>query len=249
VESVDVVQTNNDRITVRVDDAFLKIDANHERIEREAEAMNLVPVPTPSVLWCKPPALALRALRGRPLGHLGKPSTAGPAAWAAAGAVIRTLHDAPLPPWPGKSVDELRAVLVRESDWLIVNEVLPADVIERNRSMAEEVLRTWTPVFTHGDLHIEHVFSDGDAITGIIDWSEAGPGDAMFDLASLTLGQDANVADVIAGYGPGVDRRAIASWQSWRCLKAIRWLSENGYGDPKDLPETAILRSLASRGR
>ncbi|TGB15155.1 hypothetical protein E2651_03805 [Streptomyces sp. MZ04] len=28
---------------------------------------------------------------------------------------------------------------------------------------------------THGDLQIAHVFVDGDEITGIVDWSEAGP--------------------------------------------------------------------------
>jgi aminoglycoside phosphotransferase (APT) family kinase protein len=41
-------------------------------------------------------------------------------------------------------------------------------------------------VFTHGDLQIAHVFVDVDEITGVVDWSEAGQGDALFDLASLT---------------------------------------------------------------
>ena len=34
-----------------------------------------------------------------------------PAAWAAAGVAARQLHDAPLPPWPGRSVDEIVAQL------------------------------------------------------------------------------------------------------------------------------------------
>jgi aminoglycoside phosphotransferase (APT) family kinase protein len=37
------------------------------------------------------------------------------------------------------------------------------------------------------NLQITHVFVDGDEITGVIDWSEAGQGDALFDLAVLTL--------------------------------------------------------------
>jgi aminoglycoside phosphotransferase (APT) family kinase protein len=41
-------------------------------------------------------------------------------------------------------------------------------------------------VFAHGDLQITHVFIDGDEITGVIDWSEAAQGDALYDLASLT---------------------------------------------------------------
>jgi aminoglycoside phosphotransferase (APT) family kinase protein len=46
--------------------------------------------------------------------------------------------------------------------------------------------RSPTPVFTHGDLQITHVFADGDEITGVIDWSEAGQGDALFNLATPT---------------------------------------------------------------
>jgi len=49
-------------------------------------------------------------------------------------------------------------------------------VVSRNRHLAEAVLRPWTLVFTHGDLHIEHVFIEDDKITGIIDWSEASTG-------------------------------------------------------------------------
>jgi aminoglycoside phosphotransferase (APT) family kinase protein len=37
-------------------------------------------------------------------------------------------------------------------------------------------LRPWTPVFTHSDLQLTHVFVAGDEITGVIDWSEAGQG-------------------------------------------------------------------------
>ena len=51
--------------------------------------------------------------------------------------------------------------------------------------------------------------------------------------------------DFIAGYGEDVDREIVRAWWAWRCLVVIRWLSENGYGSPEALPETAILRSLA----
>ena len=66
--------------------------------------MARAPIPTPEVLWRKPPVLALAALPGTALGRLGEPSTSSPAAWAAAGAAARMLHDAPLPPWPGRSL-------------------------------------------------------------------------------------------------------------------------------------------------
>ena len=34
-----------------------------------------------------------------------------------------------------------------------------------------------------------------------------------------------------------------SAWWSWRCLVVIRWLYENGYGDPQTFPEAAVLRS------
>ena len=60
------------------------------------------------------------------------------------------LHDAPLPPWPGRSRDEIASHLDAECEWLITNGVLPTDLVTRNREIAEAALRPWTPVFAHG---------------------------------------------------------------------------------------------------
>ncbi|MGW3953330.1 phosphotransferase family protein [Streptomyces sp. NPDC004752] len=222
---------------------FLKVDADQARIDVEVQAMALAPVPTPKVLWCKPPVLAIAAVPGTALGRLGEPSTASPAGWAAAGAVVRKLHDAPLPPWPGRGPDELVADLDGESEWLVTNGVLPADLVTRNRLVAEAALRPWTPVFTHGDLQIAHVFVDGDEITGIIDWSEADRGDALYDLAALTLGHEKHLGDVIAGYGTDVDLDVIRAWWSLRSLLEVRWLVEHGFDPSAPGCEIDVLRS------
>ena len=243
VEEIQVVVAHTDRATLRIGDLFLKIDTDQARTDVEVEAMAMAPVPTPEILWRRPPVLALGAVPGRALGRLEEPSTASPAAWAAAGAAIRTLHDAPLPPQPGRSLEELAARLADECDWLVDNAVLPVDVVARNRRVAETVLRPWTPVFIHGDLQITHVFVDGDEVTGIIDWSEASQGDGLYDLATLTLAHEEHLEDVIAGYGEDVDLDLIRAWWSFRSLVAIRWLSENGYGSPEEFPEVAVLRS------
>src|SRR4051812_44571177 len=158
VDEVEVVVAHRERATLRVGDVFVKIDADQSRTDVEVEAMAMAPIPTPEVLWRKPPVLALAALPGTALGRLGEPSTASPAAWAAAGAAARMLHDAPLPPWPGPSLEELAAKLDRECEWLVTNDVLAVDLVTRNRQVAEAALRPWTPVFTHGDLQISHVF-------------------------------------------------------------------------------------------
>jgi aminoglycoside phosphotransferase (APT) family kinase protein len=245
VEEVEVVVAHSERATVRVGDVFLKIDADQSRIDVEVEAMAMAPVPTPRILWRKPPVLALAALPGTALGHLGDPSAASPAAWAAAGAAVRTLHDAPPPPWPGRSLDQLASSLDAECEWLLANDVLPADLVTRNRRLAETVLRPWTPVFIHGDLQVDHVFVDGDEVTGVVDWSEAGWGDALYDLATLTLGNQEHLGDVIAGYGTDVDLDVIRACWSLRCLTNVRWLAEHGYGSPEEFPEVAVLRSQA----
>jgi aminoglycoside phosphotransferase (APT) family kinase protein len=243
VDEVEVVVAHRERATLRVGEVFLKIDADQARIDVEVEAMALAPIPTPEVLWRKPPVLALAAVPGKALGRLGEPSPASPAAWAAAGAAARMLHDAPLPPRPARSPDEIASELDRECEWLVTTGVLPADLVARNRRIAEAALGPYTPVFTHGDLQITHVFVDGDEITGVIDWSEAARGDALYDLATLTLGHEEHLGDVVAGYGTDVDLDVIRAWWSLRSLRGIRWLVQHGF-DPF-LPgcEVDVLRS------
>ena len=243
VEEVEVVVAHSQRATLRVGEVFLKVDADAAHADVELRAMAMAPVPTPAILWHQPPVLAIAAVQGEALGVLGEPSPASSAAWAAAGAAIRRLHDAPVPPWPGRSLDDIATELDRECEWLLESGVLPAEVVEHNREIAEAALRPWKPAFIHGDLQITHVFVDGDEVTGVIDWSEAAPGDAMFDLATLTLGHEERLDDLLVGYGPGADREVIRAWWSLRSLVASRWLIEHGF-DP-DAPgcEFDVLRS------
>ncbi|MGW7087117.1 phosphotransferase family protein [Streptomyces sp. NPDC054871] len=248
MDEVKVVVAHSERATLRVGDVFLKVDADQARIDVEVEAMALAPVPTPEILWRKPPVLAIAAVPGTTLGRLGEQSTASATAWASAGAAIRELHDAPLPPRPGRAgrdLDELAADLDGECEWLVTNGVLPADLVTRNRQVAEAALRPWTPTFTHGDLQIAHVFLDGDEVTGIIDWSEAGQGDALFDLATLTLGHEEHLDAVLTGYGTDADADldVIRAWWSLRSLLGVRWLVEHGFDPFTPGCEVDVLRS------
>ncbi|MFE3229058.1 phosphotransferase [Nocardia sp. NPDC059228] len=245
MEDVEIVVTHHERATVRVGEVFLKIDGDQARIDAEVEAMVSAPIPTAKILWRKPFVLALAALPGTALGRLGEPSSASTAAWAAAGAALRMLHDAPLPPRPGRTPEQLAAELDAECAWLVTNNVLPADIIARNRRTAEVALRPWTPVFTHGDLQLAHVFVDGDAITGVIDWSEAAQGDAMYDLATLTLGHPERLRDVASGYGTGVDLEVIRAWWSLRSLRGVRWLIDHGFDPTSPGCEIDVLRTQA----
>lgn len=243
VEKIQVVSAHHERATLRVGDVFLKIDVDQTHVEVEVEAMALVPLPTPEVLWRNPPVLALAALPGVALGRLGELSTAPAAAWSAAGAAARLLHDAPLPPWPGGGHEEIASHLDRECEWLIANGVLPANLVTRNRRVAEAALRPWTPVFTHGDLQADHVFIENHSVTGVLDWSEAGRGDALYDLAVLTLGHEEHLDDVVAGYGTDIDLEVIRGWWSVRSLIAVRWLVDHGFDPSAPGCEVDVLKS------
>ncbi|MFD7640531.1 phosphotransferase family protein [Kitasatospora sp. NPDC059795] len=246
MDEIQVVVAHSERATLRVGDVFLKVDADRARIDTEVRAMALVPVPTPEVLWRKPPVLAIAAIPGTTLGSLGGPATGSPAAWAAAGAAIRALHDAPLPAWQGRagrSVAVLAAELDGECELLVANGILPTDLVTRNRRVAEAAFRPWTPAFTHGDLQIAHVFLEGTEVTGIIDWSEAGQGDPLYDLATFTLGHEDHLDDLLAGYGTAVDLDVIRGWWSLRSLLVVRWLAEHGFDPFAPGCEVDVLRA------
>ncbi|MEV0334241.1 aminoglycoside phosphotransferase family protein [Nocardia sp. NPDC050717] len=247
VETVEVVVAHQERATLRVGEVFLKIDVDQRNTDVEVAAMASAPIPTPAVLWRKPPVLALAALPGTALGRLGEPSSASRAAWVATGAAIRALHDAPLPARPGRGIDDIARELDRECAWLLAHRVLPADLIVHNRRLADAALRPWTPVFTHGDLQVAHVFVDGDDVTGVIDWSEAAQGDPLFDLATVTLGHPEHLDDVLAGYGRDVDQTVIHAWWSLRSLRGVRWLIEHGFDPNAPGCEIDVLRNQVRR--
>src|SRR5262249_10085756 len=130
-----------------------------------------------------------------------------------------------------------------ECELLVATGTLPADLVTRNRQVAEAALRPWTPAFTHGDLHVAHVFTDGAEITGVLDWSEASQGDALYDLASLTLRHPEHLGDVLAGYGRDVDLDVIRAWWSLRSLVAVRWLAEHGFDPATPGCEIDVLKA------
>ncbi len=243
VDEVEVVIAHRERATLRVGDVFLKVDGDPANAGVEVEAMRLAPVPTAEILWREPPVLALARVSGTPIAELGRPATSSSRAWRAAGGVVRELHDAPLPPWRSRKLDGNAERLDEECEWLLANDFLPYDLVKRNREIAEAALRPVTPSFVHGDLHVAHLFVEGDEVTGLLDWSEAGGGDAMYDLASLTLGHREHLDDVLAGYGAEVDVDAIRGWWSLRSLVSIRWLAEHGFDPAAPGCEIDVLKA------
>lgn len=244
-----VVVAHTERATLRVGDTFLKVDPDGVRRVAEVEAMAAAPVPTPKVLWHQPPVLALAAVGGMALGTYGTPSSASDAAWQAAGTAVRLLHDAPLPPRVSRAPAAAVAALDRECTALVEEGLLPADLVRRNRALAEAALRPRPPAFVHGDLQPDHVFVDRDVVVGMIDWSEGGRGDPVADLAVLTLGHPERLDAVLAGYGRRVEKDAIVGWWSLRCLTAVRWLAAHGFDPTTPGAEIDVLRRNADHWR
>jgi len=241
VNHVDIVASHHERLTVRVGDTYVKIDAADWRLTREVEALALVAVPTPEVLWHHDNVLGLAKVRGTQLGRLGELSTAPARMWAAAGSIARDIHALPLPPWSGWDADGFAEFIDGECRWLVDNRVISAAVATAATARAEPALRPFPMVFTHGDYQAAHVLHDGSSITGVIDWADACAGDAAFDLAVLTVGHEERLTDVLAGYGDAVDPAVIAAWWAVRRIGSVRWMVEHGYDADGDV--TALVRT------
>ena len=237
-----MLSAHHERAVIAVGDLVLKIDTDPVHTQREVEAMDLaVGVPTPDIAWCRPPVLALSRLRGGPLARPGVEPTTAPTAWEAAGRVLHHLHSLPLPPWPGWRAAEFRAYLDGCVRWLVDRDVVERTVLHRAARIVEPALRDFPLVFTHGDCQPAHVFVDGDEVAGLVDWSDACQGDALYDLAVLTVGCEERLDDVLRGYGAeDADCDVILGWWALRRIAAIRWMLEHGRDPAGDV---AALRA------
>lgn len=150
------------------------------------------------------------------------------------------MHSLPVPHWPGWDANGFADFIDRECRWLVDNSVISAANASAARARAEPAIRPFPMVFTHGDLQPAHVFYEGDTITGVIDWADACTGDAAFDLAVLTVGDEERVDDLLAGYGDTVDRDVIAAWWSVRRIGSVRWMIEHGFNADGDI--AALLK-------
>jgi aminoglycoside phosphotransferase (APT) family kinase protein len=235
MSGVEVVRSHHERVTVRVDDMYVKINSEGWRTRREVAALAHVDVPVPRVLWEQPNVVALRALGGVPLGVAGEESTAPSEAWRAAGAMARRIHCHPLPPWRGWTWEEYRDHLDARTRWLIDARVTEESDVLAMRAKAEVILRPFPAAFIHADLQAAHVFVDGDEVVGVIDWEDAGAGDPHFDVAVLTMGHREQLAEVLAGYAAPLDLRLIKGWWAYRRITALCWWIEHGFDATGDV--------------
>ncbi|MGX6606534.1 phosphotransferase family protein [Micromonosporaceae bacterium Da 78-11] len=172
-------------------------------VEREARLLRLIaavsplPVPEPLIVDGARGCLGYRLLPGVALADLPPPGTAVP---GALGGFLAALHAVPAarvaglvdtdPAAPADWLDETN------THWVAIRGSVPEnDHPAIDRFLAEPAPRPAPHlVFSHQDLGAEHVLIDPatEAITGIIDWTDAAVADPAVDFGRL-----------LSGLGPG----------------------------------------------
>jgi aminoglycoside phosphotransferase (APT) family kinase protein len=231
VRAVSRLDDGTDNVAYEVNGELIVRLAKNEaasQVSREARLLAAVagicplPVPEPAFVVPEVGCLGYRKLTGRPLLELPQQRrlALGPPVGAALGRVLTALHttpvvgladlvrvdDAPLADWRADAREHYAAVAgeVPAAHRRTVDAFLAAPPPEGS----------WSVVFSHNDLGIEHILVDTDGtLTGLLDWADAALVDPACDFGRIhrDLGPPALNA-ALRQYEPdvpGVPERAI----------------------------------------
>jgi aminoglycoside phosphotransferase (APT) family kinase protein len=202
-------------------------------------------------------AVVYRYLAGRPLhpGDLGP----GPGLAANLGKALAALHETPASVLEGVgmpvySAAEYRDRRLAEVDAAAATSHVPSTLLSRWEKCLEDVARwKFHTTVTHGDLVAEHVLAEGDAVVGILDWSDAKVADPADDLAWIAVGSDESALDaVLEAYSLAraahPDRHLAVRARLAGELALARWLLHGVRQDSAEIVDDAIemLEDLAA---
>jgi len=130
-----------------------------------------------------------------------------PALAVAYGQAVAAIHDLPVrlveeAGLPVYSAEEYRFRRLAELDRAAGTGQVPTRLLTRWEQAVEEV-GAWrfVPCCVHGDLSGDNVLVEGDAVTGVLEWSETRVADPADDLAWLAIGTTEPALDsVLAAY-------------------------------------------------
>jgi aminoglycoside phosphotransferase (APT) family kinase protein len=99
--------------------------------------------------------------------------------------------------------------------------------------------------FAHNDLNLSNILTDGEQITGVVDWDEFGLGSRALDLIVLALdcqecGAPAAAGRLLAGAASAVGNSGVRCLASYRALAALAEETREGQS-----PQAAIQASSA----
>ncbi len=200
------------------EDAAAQVQREHALLALVTE-VSALPVPAPVFVVPEEGALAYRYLAGTPLLQRlpdeGRRLRAATAVAPGLGALLRALQEVPFARVKGLAeVDD-----TPPSAWLLEAREHAArfagHIPRAHRRHLDAFLQQAAPadsprrVFSHNDLGAEHVLVDPKtcAITGVIDWSDAGLVDPALDFGRILrdLGPEALDAALLAHGAPGED--------------------------------------------
>lgn len=217
------------RVALADRSVFVRINRDRDAFPRELAAYRRgaacgMPVPDviaflPHSLSIDAPVLVLGEVAGEPLGTAPLLDDTRRRLFAHAGAMLRRLHEAPIDGYGALTLRDgvLRGASASWRDyWLIDNtydrdlEAIARDGLVTGSEWArvERAIDTMIAAevgparLLHNDFHGAHIFTDGRAITGVIDFGNALAGDPRYDIAMSRYFCDAIEAEAFTrGYG------------------------------------------------
>lgn len=190
---------------------YLKESETAAEEARACELASAVDVPVPEVVAAGSRYLVTRALRGEPVRDDQH------AVLRQAGGCLRRVHSI-----VGGSRSwgaYLRASL---ADLSVLPTPLRARVVEVMPAFVDSVAGV-TPVLLHGDLHLRHLYADGDRLSGILDWGDTTYGDPLFDLARFSMAGPTAMAAFVDGYGQiDLPERTLSCYRVLWSLRALQ---------------------------
>nr|WP_269329600.1 phosphotransferase [Kineosporia babensis] len=235
----------------RNDVASMRLDAESELVSRlrswlpfglpEAEGVAALPNGSRALVHRKLPGRPIR-----PLELLHRSALAvsyGEAIAAIHNLPTRLVEEAGLPIY---TAEEYRFRRLAELDRVAATGLTPVRLLTRWEHAVEEV-GAWrfVPCVVHGDLAGDNVLAEGEAVTGVMEWSETRVADPADDLAWLSIGATEPVLPVafkayLEARGEAVDvdlrRRARLSGE----FAIARWLLHGVHTDDAGIVDDAV---------
>ncbi len=206
------------RVRVGNDEFVVKADAHEEELLNEAAGQLHAAahgIPVPEVVAVERGALAMRFVPGEQLR-----ADSSDEAWRAAAAVTKRIHAAPpIGPLGGGFTHELEP----ELEYACAHGLAPASA-DNIRRMMSAALPLPPITWVHGDLQAEHFILQGDEVVAVLDWSDHGRGDPLWDYVVLTFDDPAKIA-LVLDEPPDAFRLRIN--RTRRLLTDVRWLTEH----------------------
>ncbi len=209
------------RVRIGTDEFVVKADADEREMSSEAEGHAHAAahgIPVAELLAVEPNALAMRFVEGEQLR-----SDSPDESWRAAAAVIEKIHAAP-PIGPvgrfPRPVDDLIEGATR-------NGLDPA-LAERIRRRLLAAPATTQTAWVHGDLQTDHFIVSGDNVVAVLDWSDHGVADPLWDYTVLTFDDPAKLTRM---FDEPPTAEHIAALRTRRLLDDVRWLAEHDLHD------------------